>query len=361
MKILFLLGHPAHFHLFKNVISKLKEQGNTVFILNKKKDILDELLINSGFDFHNILPEGRKDGKIGIIYSLVKRNLRLFSFCLKNKPDILVGSAVEVTHVGKLLNIPSFCVTEDDFDVVPQFSKIGFPFARHILAPKVCKTGKWAYKTISYEGYHELAYLHPDHFTRESKVVNKYFPSDEPYFILRFSKLNAYHDNGIRGINDEIATKIISLLLPFGKVYITSEREYTEEFEQYRININPIDMHHVLAFAKMYIGDSQTMAAEAGVLGVPFIRFNDFVGRIGYLNELENTYELGYGFKPENVEKVYEKIKYLLTIRNLSEEWDIKRRKMLNEKINVADFITWLISNYPDSLFKWTQWNPNMN
>jgi len=42
-------------------------------------------------------------------------------------------------------------------------------------------------------------------------------------------------------------------------------------------------MHHVMAFASLYIGDSQTMAAEAGVLGVPFVRFNDFVGRIGYL------------------------------------------------------------------------------
>lgn len=50
-----------------------------------------------------------------------------------------------------------------------------------------------------------------------------------------------------------------------------------------------------VAFASLYIGDSQTMAAEAGVLGVPFVRFNDFVGRIGSLRELEDVYELGYG------------------------------------------------------------------
>ena len=54
-------------------------------------------------------------------------------------------------------------------------------------------------------------------------------------------------------------------------------------------------MHHVMAFASLYIGDSQTMAAEAGVLGVPFVRFNDFVGRIGYLRELEDIYHLGFG------------------------------------------------------------------
>ena len=48
--------------------------------------------------------------------------------------------------------------------------------------------------------------------------------------------------------------------------------------------IDPSDMHQVMAHASLYIGDSQTMAAEAGVLGVPFIRCNDFVGRIGYLD-----------------------------------------------------------------------------
>lgn len=53
----------------------------------------------------------------------------------------------------------------------------------------------------------------------------------------------------------------------------------------------------MMAFASLYIGDSQTMAAEAGILGVPFVRFNDFVGRIGYLRELEDKYELGYRIK----------------------------------------------------------------
>lgn len=40
------------------------------------------------------------------------------------------------------------------------------------------------------------------------------------------------------------------------------------QFEKYRIRINPLDMHHVMAFASLYIGDSQTMAAEAGVLSL---------------------------------------------------------------------------------------------
>ena len=111
----------------------------------------------------------------------------------------------------------------------------------------------------------------------------------------RFASLNAHHDSGIKGINTEIAQRLIDILAPHGRIYITSERPLEPQFEQYRIRINPLDMHHVMAFASLYIGDSQTMAAEAGVLGTPFVRFNDFVGRIGYLRELEDTYHLGFG------------------------------------------------------------------
>ena len=117
----------------------------------------------------------------------------------------------------------------------------------------------------------------------------------KPYFFLRFASLNAHHDSGIKGINTEVAQRLIEILSPHGRINITSERPLEPQFEQYRIKINPLDMHHVMAFASLYIGDSQTMAAEAGVLGLPFVRFNDFVGRIGYLRELEDKYELGYG------------------------------------------------------------------
>ena len=51
---------------------------------------------------------------------------------------------------------------------------------------------------------------------------------------------------------------------------LTSERKLNCEFEKYRVKINPTDMHHFMAFSSIVIGDSQTMSAEAAVLGVPF-------------------------------------------------------------------------------------------
>ena len=119
--------------------------------------------------------------------------------------------------------------------------------------------------------------------------------------------------------------------------------------EKYRININPLDIHDVMAYSSMYIGDSQTMAAEAGVLGIPFIRFNDFVGRISYLEELENKYKLGFGIKTSQPDKLIEIVKKLLEQKDCKEFYQERRKKMLSEKINYANFLSWFIENYPKS------------
>ena len=349
MKILFYFGHPAHFHLFKNVDADLKKRGHSTNILIKKKDILENLLTSSNYDFINILPEGRKDSKIGIALGLIKRCIKMLLFCLKNRPDLLIGTSVEISYVGKLLGIPSINVNEDDADVVPLYSKLAYPFASEILTPEPCNNGKWEGKSVKYAGYHELAYLHPDIFKPDRSIVQSYFQTNSTYFIIRFAKLTAHHDEGIHGINGEIAEKIIKIIEPHGRVFITSERELEPQFEKYRIIINPLDMHHVMYFATMYIDDSQTMAAEAGVLGTPFIRYNDFVGRIGYLKEIEEKYKMGYGIKPNEPKKLYNKIKELIAMKNLKKQFQKRRKRMLADKIDVTAFLVWFVENYPES------------
>jgi len=311
--------------------------------------VLENLLQDAGFEYINILKEGRKDTKTGMFLGMLKRSLRLWNYCRKNRPDILTGTSVENSFVGKMLRIPVVNVNEDDAAVVPLYAKLSYPFANAILNPRVCDSGKWDAKATKYESYQELAYLHPNHFTADRKIVKKYFSDEKPYFIIRFAKLNAHHDSGIQGINAEIARQIIEILRPHGDIYITSERALEPEFEPYRIKISPLDMHHVMAFAQIYIGDSQTMAAEAGVLGLPFVRFNDFVGRIAYLRELEDFYHLGSGIKTNEVEKLYLTVTELVTMPDRKEIFEKRRQKMLSEKIDYAKFLTWFIENFPES------------
>lgn len=370
MKILVYMGHPAHFYLYKNTIVQLRKDGHQVKILIKKKDILQSLLDNQGWEYHNILQEGRKNSKVGMLIGMLKRAWRLNAFVRQYKPDILTGTSVENSFIGPLRRIPVINCNEDDAAVVPLYAKLSYPGANVILNPIVCNSGKWDSKTTKYPGYQELTYLHPNHFTPNKGVVKGYdIDITKPYLVMRFASLSAHHDSGIKGINTEIAQRLIDILKPHGKIYITSERPLEPQFEQYRIHINPLDMHHVMAFASLYIGDSQTMAAEAGVLGVPFVRFNDFVGRIGYLREMEDIYELGYGIhatplaadstircadgsaQPSGVEALYERVEQLVSMpaEERKATFQSRREKMLSEKIDCAKFLTWFIENYPAS------------
>ena len=355
MNVLIQLSHPAHFHLYKLVAKNLMEDGNKVLFVIKSKDILETLLQNAGLPYVNINQHAHRGSKLGILWDMFVREWRIIKLCRKHKIDLITGSTPETAHVSWLLRIHGVNTGEDDAAVISMFIKIAKPFIDGYVAPDPCEMGSVEPKTTHYPGYHELAYLHPNHFEANASVVKGYgIDVDSPYFIMRFSSLNAHHDSGIRGINTEIAQRLIDILKPHGRIYITSERPLEPQFEEYRIKINPLDMHHVMAFASLYIGDSQTMAAEAGVLGVPFVRFNDFVGRIGYLNELENDYELGYGIKASakgSVDRLCERVEALVAMKADEREsvFHVRRLNMLAEKIDCAKFLTWFIENYPQS------------
>ncbi len=347
MKIVFYCGHPAHFHLLYNSYKELKKFNHEVSFVIKKKDVLEVLLTKYSIKYHSI--SNRES--LGNFNKKIDAVLRLISFFwfLKNKKiDLLVGTSWENAQITRFFKIPSICLNEDDAKVVPLFARTAYKYSSCILTPIVCDNGSYNSSSIKYHSYHELAYLHPNHFAPSRSIVNKYFSTEKKsYAIIRFAKLTAHHDIGVRGLDKILTLRIIDLLSPQMQVFITSEKELEPIFEPYRINIDPIDIHHLMAYAELYIGDSQTMAAEAGVLGVPFIRFNDFVGKIGYLNELEEKYQLGFGITPSKPEILIKKIEELLQMSNRKKIFQERRKKMLEDKIELSVFLTWFIGEYP--------------
>ncbi|HNQ61375.1 MAG TPA: DUF354 domain-containing protein [Bacteroidia bacterium] len=347
---LFYLGHPAHFHLYKNAILSFRPEQ--VIVCIKSKDVLEKLLNESGISFINIdsKTSAGKKGKLIILMNFFRRMLRLQGIILKNKPLRLVGSAAELGVLGKILNIPSFILFEDDFEKVGFFARIAGPTASYLICPDCCSAWKWNHKKIGYPSYHELAYLHPNHFFPDKARVEKIFDLSKRNFILRFSELGAYHDVGKTGITDALARRLISKLSEHGRVYITSERALTEEFEQYRIHIRATDIHHALYYADLFIGDSQTMTAEAAVLGTPAIRYNDFVGELSYLEDLEKNYQLTTGVLTKDVERLFLVVDQYLSQDDLKKVWADRRQHMLDQKSDFSKNINWLLSCHPKDL-----------
>ena len=356
MNILVELVHPAHFYYYRDTIANLKRDGHKVIVAIVTKDVLEDVVRQSGVDYVNICPKPHKKyGKIGVTYDMVMRDLRMLWLALRHRVDIITGSTIETAHIGWLLRKPNINIGEDDAAVVMKYIKQIKPFVGIRLTPDCTDNGPIEAKSIHFPGYYKTAYLRLGYFTADAAVPARYgVDVTKPYFLIRFSALNAHHDKGIKGISNDIAERLVKILEPFGTIYITSERPLEPQFEKYRIKINPLDMHHVMAFASLYIGDSQTMAAEAGVLGVPFVRFNDFVGRIGYLRELEDVYHLGFGVKASSdgsVDQLCSRVEELVSMPSEERKavFAKRREKMLAEKIDCAKFLTYFIEQYPAS------------
>lgn len=351
MRYLFYLAHPAHFHLFRNTIQELKRKGHEVLITIKAKDVLQRLLEESGMPFINIAEKERGESRLGVAKAFVARTLSHLKIVLKFRPNLFISTSAEFAPFGRLLGIRFVSVFEDDLEIFPMYSKIFVPFLNHQLCPVSCSAAQWNNhsKTIKYKGNHELAYLRPAYFTPDPEKVKGFFDSERPNFFIRFAKLTAWHDENKTGITDALALKIIQTLTPFGKVHLSSERPLPESLEPYRVKIKASDILHVLSLADLYIGDSQTMTAEAAVLGTPAIRFNDFVGKLGYLEELEHRYGLTLGIPTSDPERLLQVIRELAGQKNLKKEWQKKREDMLHATIDPTRFMTWFFDKYPES------------
>ncbi|MGC3977000.1 MAG: DUF354 domain-containing protein [Paludibacteraceae bacterium] len=346
MNILIDIAHPAHVHLTRNAYFELTKRGHKVIVT--VKDIPSAIDLLNKYNIAFIHLGGKSDSLIGKALLQLKFNYKLWKIVKKHKIDIGFGSSLTIAQLSKYTKIQSIILDDDDDEVEPLFVKYAHPAANVILSP-VC-TKRATKKMIGYAGYHELAYLYPNRFSPDENVLLEagIIPG-ERFFILRFNAFKAHHDVGVQGLSIENKRRLISMLEQKGKVFITTERNIDDEFKKYQLLVPSHKIHSLLYYATMLVGDSQTMTSEAAVLGTPAIRCNTFVGRISYLEEEEHTYNLTYGFCPNDAEKMFQKIEKLLYMPDLKSVWQEKRKKMLEEKIDVTTFFVWLIENYPQS------------
>jgi predicted glycosyltransferase len=343
MNIAFYIAHPSQFFVFQHTIEKIKNEHN-IFIFIKSKDILEEVIQQHGFEYENISQNPNKNYLVGNIINIVNRNSRLYSCFKRSKIDLLITCASYSCQVAKLLGIPSIVLNDDDYSVIKKSSFLGWPFASIILAPRSCEMGFWKRKTYFYDGYQKLGYLHKNLFTPNSTILKKYNLERDNYFLIRIVSLTAHHDNGMKGIDLGLLEQIIFKLSKAGKILISSENDLHNNFKEYQIKIEHKDIHHLIYFAKLLIGDSQSMSHEAAVLGTPSIRINDFKDKIGVLNELERKYGLTYSFFPYDKANILKHIdKLIQQDKNL---FVLKKDEMLRNKINLSKLLIWLIDDF---------------
>ena len=348
MNILIDIGHPGHVHLFRNTYFHLVSNGHRVWVTVKDALVIHQLLKKYNIPFIEI--GKKKDSLFGKAITQISYNFQVFKLVRKNKIEIGLGSSITIAHISKFTKMKSILFDDDDDDVQPLFVKYAHPFADTILSPNSLKGKRKSKRTVFYPGFHELAYLHPKRFTPNLEILKEIgLKEDDVFFVLRFNVFKAHHDVGVSGMSIEQKLELIKLLEPYGKIYITTEREIDPILKKYQLLVSPEKTHSLMYYSTMFLGDSQTMTSEAAVLGTPAIRMNSLVGRIAYLEEQELKYKLTYGFKPNQFPEMLLKVDSLLKDKNLKKIWGNRKTNMLSDKIDVTSFFVWLVENYPKS------------
>lgn len=346
MNILVYCGHPAQYYFFKNALIILRKRGHSIKLLIKSKDILEELVKNDGWEYENIQEKVRSNSKVGILKGALQRTLSVVKIAKSFKADILAGTDSSIAQAAWWLGKTSFTTLEDDIEIIANLAKLTYPFTSHIVVPKVCRVGKYERKKIGYDGFMKLAYLHPKYFTKDSSILKKY-ELNKDFVLIRIAKLSAHHDVGIKGLNHNLVNRIIEIANKKGmRTYISSEEKLDGQLSQFLLHIDPTDMHQIMAHAQLLVSDSQSMSVEAAMLGIPSLRFNDFVGRISVLEELEKTYGLTYGIKTMEPDKLLYSAERILSDPDSLNKFQDKRKRLLEDKVDVTEFIVNLFENY---------------
>lgn len=346
MRILVGVAHPKHVYMFKNFIKEMEMRGHFIKILAIEKEITEYLLQQSGLSY---IPIGNNPPQIyKKMLNVPKWEYFTLKIAREFKPDIFIGQALpHFAHVSAIFGKPYIIL--EDTEIAHLVQSISFPFADRIITPN-CYMDDLGGKQIRFDGYFELAYLHPNYFTPNPAVLTELgLKEGDKFIIIRFVSWGASHDLGQYGIKNKL--ELMKELEEYGRVMITSEGQLPEELEVYKIRVSPDKLHDLLYYASLYVGEGGTTAAEAAVLGTPSIFVSTLVGTMGNFIELEEKYGLLYGFTPESP-KLRSAIIEILKNQASKENWRIKRLRLLEDKVDITAFMVWFIENYPESAAK---------
>lgn len=300
MRVLFDIVHPAHVHFYRHLHADLRADGHETLVVARDKEVTLELLDAYGIP-HEWSGHAGAKSRPARAAELITRDVFLTRRARRFRPDVICTRNPVGVHAGRLLGAWTVFDTVDGRAAGVHF-RLGAPLADVITSPTWLPED-YGPRHRRYRGPKELAYLHPRRFAPDAAVRDDLgLAEGEPLFVLRFVANDAIHDADTVGLTELQRLELVERLRDRGRVVISSEGPLPSALEPLRYRLGPERIHDVLAAADLFVGDSGTMAAEAGVLGTPALRLSSWVGPVrGYLGRMESEYGLVRCFHPDTV------------------------------------------------------------
>jgi len=271
MRIAIDIGHPAHVHFFKNAIGVLQERGHEVTIVARGIPVALRLLDSLGLQYR--IASRKRKGAMGLGVELAEHFCRLLPVMIGRRIDVCASiGGTFMVHAAVLARCKR--VVFSDTETAGTANRITFPFANRVVTPRFYPHDLGR-KHKRYDGFHELAYLHPRYFSPSQDALSRYgLSAGEPFSIVRLSSWEAAHDVGVERLPLAKITPLIDRLGKMGRVIIIPEGETPESLRQHELEIDPLDFHDLLALASYCVTEGATTASEACILGTPAVYLN---------------------------------------------------------------------------------------
>lgn len=335
MRVLFDVSHPAHVHLFKHAIRSLERRGDEVRVLSREKEVTTRLLDAAGIDHRPLSRKGTSP--LALVGEWLGREVRVVGEALRFDPDVVVSRLnPAAVHAARLTGTPS--VVFHDTEAAGRLASWTLPLADVVCTPAVLPE-RWSGQR-RYRGYQELAYLHPSRFDPDpDALAADGVAVDEPYSVLRLVAGDAHHDYGNGSLSGGLLSALTDRLSELGPVYASVEGRSEAPPGTEPLPVPPERLHDLLAYADCYVGDSNTTAVEAGLLGTPALRYDTFgEGSLRNFVELESEYGL--------VQSTGDDDRLLELVRGVVSQpaaaatrWREARNRVLAEKIDVTAYL----------------------
>ncbi|MDQ2052598.1 DUF354 domain-containing protein [Natronolimnohabitans sp. A-GB9] len=336
MKYLFFTNTPAHVHLYKHAVQRLRDRGHETLVLARDYTCTTDLL--EWYDLPYVTYGACDTSKGSLLSRLPAHYTRAIRHARNYDPDLVFGMGCYAAHTGAVTRTPTVLLIDSEpasFD-----HTISTPFARAVLTPHTFRKDLGDHH-YTFAGFKECAYLHPEIYERNHSIREQLgLESDEPYVILRLNAFGSQHDVGKRGITSADRRRIVERLSEKATVLVSDESGDVdlESLPARSFDLHPALMHDALAEAELLVADTQTMVTEAALLGTPAIRSNSFVGDddMGNFVELENQ---GLIHNVTSADEIVERSVSLLTADDTRETWQRRRTEFLRDTVNLTDVI----------------------
>ncbi|MEY7850991.1 DUF354 domain-containing protein [Natrarchaeobius sp. A-rgal3] len=332
MRVMITIQHPGHVHFFRYPIVELRDRGHEVSVFARENDVAIDLL--EAYDVDHEVLAGEPGSLVSLAAVQATYETRLLRRARRIDPDVIAAiGGVAAAHVSSVLRTKSVVFYDTEHATLIQ--RLGYPFADVICTP-ACYREEIGAKQVTYPGYHELAYLHPDRFEPDPAVLESAgLAPDDPFAVVRLSSWEASHDVGHGGFDDP--NEVVDRLEDAGlAVLLSAEGEPPTALEDYQFSTPPDRIHDLLAYADVVLSEGATTAAEAAVLGTPAVYVNPL--SLGYTRELDEEY--GLLFEHDGEDRHVRGLERAVSIVDRSDdEWVQRRERLLDERIDVTNVV----------------------